>query len=108
MSAQTQTQSASLPSTYAPAPGHRLKVGNLALIKPAFPLGHRRTPFYMRGKEGVTERICGAFPNTEEIAYGFDGEPKTFLYRARFPQNHVWPDHKGPAHDVIEMEIFEH
>jgi len=97
-----------LPSTYTPAPGHRFDVGDRVMIKRAYPPGHRRTPYYIRGKEGVIERICGAFPNPEELAYGFDGEPAKVLYRVRFQQKHVWPDYAGPARDVIEMEIFEH
>jgi nitrile hydratase len=97
-----------LPSTYTPAPGHRFKVGDRVMIKRAFPPGHRRTPYYIRGKVGVIERICGAFPNPEELAYGFDGKPAKVLYRVRFKQNHVWPDYLGPERDIIEMEIFEH
>ena len=97
-----------LPSTYTPAPGHRFKVGDHVVIKRSFPPGHRRTPYYIRGKRGVIERICGAYPNPEELAYGFDGEPAKVLYRVRFEQKHVWPDYKGPARDIIEMEIFEH
>ena len=97
-----------LPSTYTPAPGHRFKVGDGVVVKRSFPPGHRRTPYYIRGKQGVIERICGAFPNPEELAYGFDGEPRKVLYRVRFAQNHVWEDYAGPAHDVVEMEIFEH
>lgn len=99
---------AEFPSTYTPVAGHRFNVGDRVVIKRAFPPGHRRTPYYIRGKEGVIERICGAFPNPEEVAYGFDGEPAKVLYRVRFKQNHVWPDYKGPARDIIEMEIFEH
>jgi nitrile hydratase len=96
------------PSTYAPAPGHRYNVGDRVRIKRIYPPGHRRTPFYIRGKEGEIERICGAFPNPEELAYGFSGEPRKVLYRVRFAQKHVWPQYQGPAHDIIEMEIFEH
>jgi nitrile hydratase len=97
-----------LPSTYTPAPAHRFNVGDRVMIQCAFPPGHRRTPCYIRGKEGVIERICGVFRNPEELAYGFDGEPAKVLYRVRFKQNHVWPDYRGPARDIIEMEIFEH
>ena len=103
--AQARTK---LPSTYTPAPVHRFNVGDRVVIKRAFPPGHRRTPYYIRGKEGVIERICGTFRNPEELAYGFDGEPRKVLYRVRFEQKHVWPDYTGPARDVIEMEIFEH
>jgi hypothetical protein len=97
-----------LPSTYTSAPGHRFKVGDRVVVKRAFPPGHRRTPYYIRGKEGVIERICGAYPNPEELAYGFDGEPRKVLYRVSFPQRQVWSNYRGAAHDLIEMEIYEH
>jgi nitrile hydratase len=96
------------PSTYTPAPGHRFEVGDAVRVKRRFPPGHRRTPHYIRGKAGTIERICGAFPNPEELAYGFDGEPKKVLYRVRFVQKEVWPRYRGSARDLIEMEIFEH
>ena len=99
---------AALPSTYTPAPGRRFDVGDAVIVKRAFPPGHRRTPCYIRGKSGVIERICGAFPNPEELAYGFDGEPKKVLYRVRFKQKQVWQNYRGPDRDIIEMEIFEH
>lgn len=95
-------------STYTPAPGHRFRVGDRVRVKAVYPPGHRRTPFYIRGKCGVIERICGAFPNPEELAYGFDGEPRKVLYRVRFAQKHIWPHYQGPDHDVLELEIYEH
>jgi nitrile hydratase len=102
------TAAASLESTYSKAPAHRYGVGDKVVVKRAFPPGHRRTPQYIRGKQGVIERICGAYPNPEELAYGFDGLPEKVLYRVRFAQKHVWPDYAGPANDLIEMELFEH
>ena len=99
---------ASLKSTYTPAPVHRYSVGDKVAVKRSFPPGHRRTPPYIRGKQGVIERICGAYPNPEELAYGFDGLPAKVLYRVRFLQTHVWPGYAGLANDIIEMEIFEH
>ena len=98
----------SFTSTYTPAPNHRFKAGDKVTIKTAHPPGHRRTPTYIRGKQGVIERICGAYPNPEELAYGFDGLPAKVLYRVRFLQTHVWPGYAGPPNDIIEMEIFEH
>ena len=97
-----------LPSTYTPAPGRRFDVGDRVVVKRVFPPGHRRTPSYIRGKTGIIERVCGAFPNPEELAYGFDGEPRKVLYRVRFAQKHVWRDYRGPELDVVELEIFEH
>jgi hypothetical protein len=95
-------------SSYTAAPVHRFNVGDKVVVKRSYPPGHRRTPQYIRGKQGVIERICGSYPNPEELAYGFDGLPTKVLYRVRFPQQHVWPHYSGPAHDLIEMEIFEH
>ena len=69
---------------------------------------HLRTPFYIRGKTGEVERICGDFRNPESLAYGGDGLPAQTLYRVRFAQDHVWPDYSGPAHDVVEIELYEH
>jgi nitrile hydratase len=86
----------------------RFEAGGAVRVKRAFPRGHCRTPYYIRGKQGVIERVCGAFPNPEELAYGFDGEPKRVLYRVRFPQSEVWPDYSGPRQDLIELEIYEH
>jgi nitrile hydratase subunit beta len=84
------------------APGARVRVRNTA------PLGHIRTPFYIRGHEGVVERLCGSFPNPEELAQMRDGLPAQPLYRVRFVQKDVWPDYRGNPADVIEIEIFQH
>jgi nitrile hydratase subunit beta len=95
-------------SAYTDAPTRRFNTGDAVVVKRSFPPGHRRTPHYIRGKRGVVERVCGTFANPEELAYGFDGEPKRVLYRVRFLQRDVWPDYAGPPRDGIEMEIYEH
>ena len=86
----------------------RFNVGDKVRVRRADPPGHRRTPFYIRGKQGVVERVCGAFPNPEELAYGFDGKPARALYRVRFMQREIWPDYSGPPHDTLDLEIYEH
>ena len=86
----------------------RFGIGDRVQVKRAFPPGHRRTPHYIRGKHGVIERICGAFPNPEELAYGFSGAPKRVLYRVRFRQKDVWGDYAGPERDWLELEVYEH
>ena len=96
------------PSAYTPAPGRRFQVGERVRVKAADPPGHRRTPAYIRGKVGAIERVCGMFPNPEELAYGFDGEPKHVLYRVRFSQTEVWAQYEGKAGDCIELEVYEH
>ena len=86
----------------------RFKVGEKVRVMKAYPPGHIRTPFYIRGHTGVVERICGAFPNPEELAQMRDGLPAQPLYRVRFRQKDVWPDYRGPDSDVVEIEIYQH
>lgn len=70
--------------------------------------GHVRTPIYVRGKTGTIERIVGAFPNPEKLAYGQPGLPYKYLYRVNFRQTDLWPDYAGNATDTLEIEIYEH
>jgi nitrile hydratase len=84
------------------APGDRVRV------RPAHPPGHVRTPFYVRGRTGIIERVLAPFPNPEEKAYGRDGLPKQWLYRVRFLQCDLWPDYPGPAGDTVDVEIYQH
>ncbi len=83
-------------------PGDHVRVANL------HPPGHRRTPFYIRGKVGVIERACGAFPNPEELGHGFDGLPRKELYRVRFRQQDLWADYHGGANDTVDVDVYEH
>ncbi len=77
-------------------------------IRADFPPGHLRTPFYCRGKTGTIERVLLAFVNPEEEGYGRVNGPKKVLYRVRFAMRELWPEYAGPAHDTVEIEIFEH
>jgi hypothetical protein len=86
----------------------RFKPGERVKVLKAYPLGHVRTPYYIRGCTGTVERICGSFPNPEELAQMRDGLPALPLYRVRFRQKEVWPDYHGNEDDVLEVEIFQH
>ena len=83
-------------------PGDAVRV--VDLHKP----GHVRIPFFVRHKTGVVERHCGAYPNPEELGHGRPGLPPIDLYRVHFRQAHLWPDYAGPAHDTLEIEVYEH
>jgi nitrile hydratase len=82
--------------------------GDRVRVRRAYPPGHVRTPFYIRGKTGVIERVLGDFPNPEELAYGRSGDPKQTLYRVRFRQPDVWPDYAGSLGDTVDIEIYQH
>ena len=82
--------------------------GDCVVVRRAFPPGHVRTPFYVRGHTGVVERVLDAFPNPEELAYGRSGLPKVRLYRVRFRQADLWPDYQGRPEDTVDVEIYQH
>jgi nitrile hydratase len=82
--------------------------GDRVRVRRSYPPGHVRTPFYIRGKTGVIERVLDAFPNPEEHAYGRSGLPPQRLYRVRFRQVEVWPDYRGAADDTVDIEIYQH
>jgi len=86
----------------------RFKPGDRVRVMKAYPLGHIRTPYYIRGCSGVIERVCGAFPNPEELAQMRSGLPAQPLYRVRFAQAEVWPDYRGGRGDTVDVEIFQH
>lgn len=86
----------------------RLAAGDVVRIARTNPPGHRRTPFYIRGKQGVIERVCGEFPNPEELGHGFDGLPKKQLYRVRFRQKDLWSNYKGGEGDTVDVDVYEH
>ena len=77
----------------APFVDARYAVGDPVRVRLAFPPGHVRTPFYCRGKTGTIERLCGAFPNPEELAYDRSGLPVQPLYRVRFASRQLWPQY---------------
>lgn len=82
--------------------------GDRVRVRAAFPPGHLRTPYYIRGKAGVIERVLRPFPNPEERAYGRSGTPAVLLYRVRFLQRDVWPDYAGQPDDTVDLEIYQH
>jgi hypothetical protein len=86
----------------------RFQPGARVTVRRADPPGHIRTPWYIRGKSGEIERLCGSFPNPEELAYNRPGTPPQPLYRVRFRQRELWPGYKGAANDTIEIEIYQH
>lgn len=88
--------------------GARFRRGDRVKVRRADVPGHIRTPWYIRGHTGVIERLCGAYPNPEELAYARSGLPAQPLYRVRFAQAQVWPDYAGRPADSIDVEIFQH
>lgn len=86
----------------------KYRAGDRVAVRAAFPIGHVRTPYYIRGKRGVIERLCGVYGNPEELAYARPGLPGQPLYRVRFYQREVWADYHGHPEDTVDVEIFQH
>ncbi|MBV9911403.1 MAG: nitrile hydratase subunit beta, partial [Sinobacteraceae bacterium] len=57
------------PASSAAAVTARFRLGDRVKVRRADVPGHIRTPWYIRGQTGVIERLCGAYPNPEELAY---------------------------------------
>jgi nitrile hydratase len=82
--------------------------GDRVRVREDYPMGHIRTPVYIRGKEGVVTKELGRFPNPETLALGRDGKPEKTLYEIRFRQRDLWPDYRGPEGDTLAIDIYEH
>lgn len=70
--------------------------------------GHHRTPLYIKGQQGVVERLLGEERNPEDLAYGGKGLPRVPVYQVRFEQRALWPGYHGPARDTLLVDLFEH
>ncbi|MEM9851460.1 MAG: SH3-like domain-containing protein [Pseudomonadota bacterium] len=82
-------------------PGQRVRV------RAFYPPGHVRAPAYLRGKEGVIERICGIFENPEQRAYGVEADMKLNC-RVRFTMGEVWGAEAENPDDTLDAEIYDH
>jgi len=85
----------------------RFDIGDRVRIRRAYPPGHVRTPYFIRGKIGEVIRLLGESPNPEELAYGRDGKPEQPLYWIKFPQTELWSDYSGRARDTAVVEVME-
>lgn len=85
----------------------RFAVGARVSVRAAFPPGHVRTPFFVRGKTGVVTAILGPYHNPEELAYGRSGEPALPLYRVSFHTADLWQNYDGGTKDSTVVDVYE-
>ncbi|MBC8338770.1 MAG: nitrile hydratase subunit beta [Alphaproteobacteria bacterium] len=85
----------------------RFTEGDRVRVRAAYPPGHMRTPFFIRGHVGTVIRFVGTYANPEELAYGRDGKPKQPLYWVSFPQSDLWQDYSGSPKDTTIVDVFE-
>ncbi|MBK0399089.1 nitrile hydratase subunit beta [Limibaculum sp. M0105] len=91
-----------------PTAGGRFRPGQAVRVRHGMALGHLRTPFYLRGRVGRIERICGDFQNPEELAYNHRNGMALTLYRVRFTMAEIWGETAERPADTLDAEIFEH
>ncbi|MEL7349376.1 MAG: SH3-like domain-containing protein [Pseudomonadota bacterium] len=91
-----------------PAGAPRFAPGDAVRVRAGRAPGHLRTPWYLRGRVGRVERVCGAFANPEELAYHRAGTPEQPLYRVRFTMAAVWGEAAERPADTLDAEIYEH
>ncbi len=84
-----------------------LPVGAKVRVRRAWPPGHVRAPWYLRGRGGEIIHIAGKMGNPEEFAYGRVDGPKLTVYRVQFRQTDVWPDYTGMKRDTLVVDIYE-
>ncbi len=84
----------------------RFAPGDMVVVGARDAAIHCRTPYYLRGKRGVIERLIGAYPNPEELAYHRIGVPYQPLYQIKFDFEEVWG---RPERNVtLSAAIFQH
>jgi len=85
----------------------KFKEGEIISVIEKFPIGHYRTPTYVRGKQGIISRNLGKYINPETEAFGKNAGSKMWYYMVRFVQKDLWDNYVGQETDELEIEIFE-
>ena len=87
----------------------RFAAGDRVLVRDDWPERrgpvHVRTPHYLRGRVGVVQRVLGAFPNPEDLAFARPA-PRRTLYHVLFAQPPLFGE--GQKGDDMLVELFEH
>jgi nitrile hydratase beta subunit len=83
----------------------RFKVGDRVIARNLNPSGHTRLPRYVRGKQGIIDRVHGTFVYPDTNAHGGGEQPQP-VYSVRFDAVELW----GPtasAHDSLYIDLWE-
>ena len=86
----------------------RFHIGDGVRVREAYPSGHVRTPWYIRGQAGVICEVVGDYHSPEDLAYGRSSPDLVTLYRVRFRQTEIWPTYDGSSADTLDVEIYDH
>ncbi|SDR60799.1 nitrile hydratase [Rhizobiales bacterium GAS113] len=109
MSVQSQAASAHLRGVVS-ALGEQpiFCLGDAVRILTRSPVGHYRTPIYLRGKAGLVEAVIEpAGVDNEEEGFGRNAGSKRHYYRIAIPMTEIWSDYAGSPRDGLRIEVFE-
>lgn len=84
-----------------------LREGDAVRVREDYPIGHIRTPVYIRGKQGQIVQDFGPFGNPETLAYCLPTVERQ-LYKVRFRQKDVWETYDGALSDTVDLDLYEH
>ncbi len=80
-------------------------IGEVVRVINRNPLGHTRAPRYVRGRQGVIERIHGIMVYPDTNAMG-EGEQPHYCYNVRFSAHELWGD-GASTHDSVYVDLWE-
>jgi len=84
------------------------KTGDEIKISMRFPIGHFRTPNYIRGKRGLIEAVIEPPAiNNEDEGFGRNAGVKRHYYRIAIPLSELWPGYAGSGNDGLRIEVYE-
>lgn len=83
----------------------RFRAGDRVRTRNVHPPGHTRLPRYVRGKQGVVERVYDAFVLPDAHAHG-EGENPEYVYCIRFDARELWGDSAEPR-EVVHVDLWE-
>jgi hypothetical protein len=91
----------------ADAPSSAFAEDDHVRVSPRIPVGHHRTPLYVRRTSGLVERarmdVTG--PEAEGCAHN-SGQTRR-LYPVRFRRTDLWAGYTGARSDELVMDVLE-
>lgn len=83
----------------------RFQPGDRVVARNMNPSGHTRLPRYVRGKQGVVDRVHGTFLYPDTHAHGGGEQPQP-VYCVRFDAAELWGP-TAPTRDSLYIDLWE-
>ena len=84
----------------------RFQPGDTVRVMQAYPLGHVRTPFYIRGKTGVVEMAHGTMIYPDSAGNGGPDAPE-HVYTVKFTNEELWGAEAAEPNGVVYFDVWE-